>query len=127
MARNDRQRNRARARGAAMVEGVVAIPFLLLMFASTISAAQAVESLKSSKLVTNPEALAQVANAWPNSELVIDDGGRRLMVVAAAERFSDQAMGISEKVTPDAGQRVLFNQAFGVIDRLFGRVASGGK
>jgi len=100
---------------------------LLLMFASTISAAQAVESLKSSKLVTNPEALAQVANAWPNSELVIDDGGRRLMVVAAAERFSDQAMGISEKVTPDAGQRVLFNQAFGVIDRLFGRVASGGK
>ncbi|MCX6879565.1 MAG: hypothetical protein NTW21_38040 [Verrucomicrobia bacterium] len=100
---------------------------LLLMFASTIPAAQAEASIKRSGLVKNAEALAQIAGAWPNGEVVIRDGERRVMVLAGAERFSDQAMGISEKVVPDAGQRVLFNQAFGLIDRLFGRVASGGK
>jgi len=100
---------------------------LLLMFSKTITAAQAVESLKQSRLVTNAEALARIAEAWPDKEVVVNDGERRVMVVAGAERYSDQAMGISEKVVPDAGQRALFNQAFGVIDRLFGRVASGGK
>ena len=94
---------------------------LLLMFSKTISAAQAVECLKRSKLVTDAGVLAQVAAAWPGGEVVIRDGERRLMVLAGAERFSDQVMGISEKVVPDAGQRALFNQAFGVIDRLFGR------
>ena len=47
------------------------------------------------------------------------------MVVAGAERFSDLAMGISEKVVPNAAQRTLFGQAFGLIDRLFGRTATG--
>jgi len=100
---------------------------LLVMFASTIPAAKAVECLKRSGLVTDADVLARVAAAWPNQEVVINDGERRLMVVAGAERFSDQAMGISEKVVPDAAQRNLFNQAFGVIDRLFGRVAPTGK
>lgn len=36
MARTNRPKNRARSRGAAMVEAVVSIPFLLLMFASII-------------------------------------------------------------------------------------------
>jgi hypothetical protein len=93
---------------------------LLLMFAKTISAEKALEGIKRSGLVKNAEALERVAEAWPAGEVVISDGERRVMVVAGAERFSDQVMGISEKVVPDAGQRVLFNQAFGVIDRLFG-------
>ena len=69
------------------------------------------------------EALARVAGAWPTGEVMIQDGERQVMVIAGAERFSDQAMGISEKVVPDAPQRALFNQAFGVIDRLFGKTA----
>ena len=43
-----------------------------------------------------------------------------LLMEIHRERFSDQAMGISEKVTPDAAQRAVFDQAFGIIDRLFG-------
>lgn len=100
---------------------------LLLMFASTISAEQALEGIKRSGLVRSAESLARITEAWPGGEVLVSDGERRLLVVAAAERFSDQAMGISEKVVPDAGQRGLFNQAFGLIDRLFGRVATGEK
>ena len=91
------------------------------MFASTIPAAQAVEGIQRAGLVTDAAALARVAAAWPAGEVVINDGGRRVLVVAGAERFSDQAMGITEKVVPDAPQKVLFNQAFGLVDRLFGR------
>jgi hypothetical protein len=43
------------------------------------------------------------------------------LVVAGAERFSDQSMGISEKVVPEEAQRAVFDQAYGLIDRLFGR------
>lgn len=100
---------------------------LLLMFSKTISAADAVDGIKRAGLVKDAGALARVAEAWPANEVVISDGERRLLVVAGAERFSDQAMGISEKVVPDAGQRALFNQAFGVIDRLFGRGPLGEK
>ena len=100
---------------------------LLLMFSKTISVADAVESIKRAGLVKDANALARVAEAWPANEVVISDGERRVLVVAGAERFSDQAMGISEKVVPDAGQLALFNQAFGVIDRLFGRAPLGEK
>jgi hypothetical protein len=86
-----------------------------------------VDGIKRAGLVKDAGALARVAEAWPANEVVISDGERRLLVVAGAERFSDQAMGISEKVVPDAGQRALFNQAFGVIDRLFGRGPLGEK
>jgi hypothetical protein len=59
--------------------------------------------------------------AWPSGEVLIEDGPRRVMVVAAAERFSDQMMGITEKVVPDEPQRALFDKAFSLSDRLFGR------
>jgi hypothetical protein len=94
---------------------------LLLMFATTISAEQAAAGIKRAGLVRSSEALARIPEAWPSGEVVIDDGGRPVMILAGAERFSDQAMGISEKVIPDAGQAALFKQSFGVIDRLFGR------
>lgn len=100
---------------------------LLLMFASTIPAAQAVDHIKRSGLVKSTEALAKIATAWPSGEVEIRDGDRRVLVISAAERFSDKSMGISEKVVPDAGQRVLFNQAFSVIERLLGRVATNEK
>ncbi|MCX6868666.1 MAG: hypothetical protein NTV46_21180 [Verrucomicrobia bacterium] len=100
---------------------------LLLMFSKTISVADAVDGIKRAGLVKDAGALARVAEAWPANEVVISDGERRVLVVAGAERFSDQAMGISEKVVPDAAQRALFNQAFGVIDRLFGRAPLGEK
>ncbi len=94
---------------------------VLLMFAGTIPADKAADAIKRAGLVRGDDALAKIAQAWPASEAVIEDAGRRVVVVAGAERFSDQAMGISEKVTPDAAQRALFDQAFGAIDRLLGR------
>ena len=100
---------------------------LLLMFSKTISAEEAMDRIKRSGLVKSADAVARIAEAWPGKEVVILDGERRVMVVANAERFSDQVMGITEKVVPDAGQRALFNQAFGVIDRLFGRSPTGEK
>lgn len=93
---------------------------LLMMFSSTVSAQQAVEAIQRSGLVKHADALAKIATAWPAGEAIIDDGGRRVMIVANAERFSDQVMGISEKVVPDAGQRALFDAEFSLIDRLFG-------
>jgi hypothetical protein len=94
---------------------------LLLMFASSVPAEQAVAAIQRAGLVKSADALARLTTAWPNGEVEVRDGERRVLVVAGAERFSDQAMGISEKVTPDSAQRELFGQAFGVIDRLFGR------
>jgi hypothetical protein len=93
---------------------------MLLMFASGIPVEQAIESIKGAGIAGRPELLEEIRKAWPAGEVIVDDGGRRLMIVAGAERFSDQAMGISEKVVPDESQRALFNQTFGLIDRLFG-------
>ena len=100
---------------------------LLLMFSSSITATRAMDRIQRAGLVKNGEALARIAAAWPAGEVTIQDGERQVMVIAGAERFSDQAMGISEKVVPDAGQKALFSQAFGVIDRLLGRATAGGK
>ncbi|MCF7730509.1 MAG: hypothetical protein K9N23_02435 [Akkermansiaceae bacterium] len=94
---------------------------VLLMFAGSIPVEDAVAAVKHSGLLGSDSAAAEIASAWPAGEVLVEDGGRRVLVVAGAERFSDQAMGISEKVTPDAGQRELFGQAYGVIDRLMGR------
>jgi hypothetical protein len=95
---------------------------LLLMFASSVPVEEVLAAIKRAGLANN-ESLEEIRKAWPSGEVLIDDGGRRLMIVAGAERFSDQAMGISEKVVPDETQKALFNQAFGLIDRLFGRDA----
>ena len=94
---------------------------VLLMFGSTVSAGDAVAAVKRSGLLGTDSAAAGIASAWPRGETLVEEGGRRVLVVAGADRFSDQAMGISEKVIPDAGQRALFDQAFGLVDRLFGR------
>lgn len=93
---------------------------LLLMFSATIPPETAVEEIRKAGLIRNAETLAKVAQAWPAGEVILDDNGRRVVIVANAERFSDQAMGISEKVTPDAAQKVLFGQSFAIIDQLLG-------
>jgi hypothetical protein len=100
---------------------------LLLMFASSIPANEALARIQTAGLVKSADALAKIAAAWPRGEVEVQDGERRVLVVAGAERFSDQAMGISEKVTPDATQRALFGQAFDVIDRLLGRAVPAAK
>jgi len=94
---------------------------ILLMFASTIPADQAAKALQSAGLVRDADSLTKIAAAWPAGEVLLDTGGRRLLVVAGAERFSDMNMGITEKVKPDAKQRARFDQAFALIDRLFGK------
>jgi hypothetical protein len=93
---------------------------LLLMFASTVPVEEALAGMVKAGIASD-ESLGEIRKAWPSGEVLIDDGGRRLLIVAGAERFSDQSMGISEKVVPDETQRALFNQAFGLIDRLLGR------
>lgn len=95
---------------------------LLLMFASTVPVEEALAGIERAGIAKN-ESREEIRKAWPSGEVVFDDGGRRLMIVAGAERFSDQAMGISEKVVPDETQKALFNQAYGLIDRLLGRGA----
>ena len=100
---------------------------LLLMFSSAIPADRALAAIQKSGLVKSTDALAKLTAAWPRSEVEVQDGDRRVLVVTGAERFSDQMMGISEKVTPDATQRAAFDQAFGVIDRLFDRPAPAAK
>lgn len=94
---------------------------LLLLFASTVPADQALAAVRKAGWLRSEEAGARFASAWPSSDAELREGERRILVVAGAERFSDQAMGISEKVVPDAAQRARFNEAFGLIDRVFGR------
>ncbi len=93
---------------------------LLLLFSNSIPPETAVAEIGKAGLIHDPEILAKIAAAWPAGEALLDDGGRRVLVIAGAERFSDQEMGISEKVTPDAAQRARFGEAFGAIDRLLG-------
>jgi hypothetical protein len=92
---------------------------LLLMFASTVPVEEALAGIAKAGIAKD-ESLGEIRKAWPSGDILIDEGGRRLLIVAGAERFSDQSMGISEKVVPDDTQRALFNQAFGLIDRLLG-------
>jgi hypothetical protein len=94
---------------------------VLLMFASTVSAEAAIKALQSSGLVRDAGALTRIAAAWPNGEAETASGNRRILVVAGADRFSDQNMGISEKVKPNPQQRARFDEAFAVVDRLFGK------
>lgn len=94
---------------------------LLLMFASSIPMEQAIKAIQQAKLFGDAIKLDALRAAWPSGEVLIEDGRRRVMVVAGAERFSDQMMGITEKVVPDEPQRALFDKAFSLSDRLFGR------
>ncbi|MCP5519744.1 MAG: hypothetical protein H7A45_21095 [Verrucomicrobiales bacterium] len=91
---------------------------VLLMFASGVSWEMAGKTLRETGLLDDP-ALVSAGQAWPNREALVESNGRRILVVADAARFSDQAMGFSEKVVPTPAQRALFDEAFRLVDRLF--------
>lgn len=90
----------------------------LLMFSSKITAEAATAALSGAGLAQEA-ALAQIRSAWPQQQVLVESGGKRLQVVAGAERFADQPMGFSEKVTPTPTQRALFDRAFALVDGLF--------
>lgn len=90
----------------------------LLMFSNQITADAAAAALSDAGLAEGV-ALEQVKSAWPQREVTVESGGRRIEIVAGAARFSDQPMGFSEKATPTPAQRALYDQAFGLIDGLF--------
>ncbi|MCB1127218.1 MAG: hypothetical protein KDM81_12025, partial [Verrucomicrobiae bacterium] len=90
----------------------------LLLFSNTITAEAAAAALNEAGLAQGA-ALEQVKSAWPQRQVLVESGGRRLEIVAGAARFSDQPMGFSEKVTPTPVQRALFDEAFGLVDALF--------
>lgn len=94
---------------------------MLLLFASSIPPKEAIIRLRKAGIVSDEEDLQKIIGAWPSGEVMLETGGRRLMVIAGGERFSDRAMGISEKVRPTPEQRAIFDQMFGVIDRFLGK------
>lgn len=93
-------------------------PQVLVMFAADIGWETAAKALQESGLL-DATALAAASQAWPNREVLVESNGRRILLVADAARFSDQSMGFSEKVVPTPAQRALFDEAFGLVDRLF--------
>ncbi|RME94570.1 MAG: hypothetical protein D6766_05510 [Verrucomicrobia bacterium] len=97
----------------------------LVMFSRQIQADAAVPVLKETGLLSS-EAEARARAAWTAGQAVIDTGQRRLVVVSAAERFSDQAMGFTEKVVPTPAQRALFDRAFALVDTVFGLESGAG-
>jgi hypothetical protein len=93
---------------------------LLLAFSKQLDWETVAKTLYDSGIVSRMDALEKVKAAWPAGEVILEEGKRRLLLVFSAERFSDQAMGFSEKVTPNDAQRALFGQEFSLVDRLFG-------
>jgi len=96
-------------------------PRVLVMFSKDLQWPAIATALRRAGWLTESNALTQARRAWPASEALCEDHGRRVLVVFDAERFSDEAMGFTEKVVPNATQRVRFNQAFALVDRLFGQ------
>jgi hypothetical protein len=80
-------------------------------------------ALRSSGLLSQTNLLDRIKLNWPNGEVALEDGPRRLVLVFSAERFSDQSMGFSEKVVPNEAQHQVFNQAFELVDRVFAETA----
>jgi hypothetical protein len=90
----------------------------LLMFSDKITADAAAAALQDAGLAQGA-VVEQVKTAWPQRQISVESGGRRLEIVAGAARFSDQPMGFSEKVVPNPTQRALYDQAFALVDGLF--------
>lgn len=90
----------------------------LLLFSGKITVEAATAALGEADLVEGASA-EQVQAAWPASQALIESGGRKVQIVAGAERFADQPMGFSEKVTPTPTQRALYDRAFALVDGLF--------
>jgi hypothetical protein len=116
--RLDLLRELTKPRGAAAVS-----ERLMVLFSRKLEWEVVAKALQDSGLLSNQGALERARAAWPTGQALLEEGKRRILLVFSAERFSDQAMGFSEKVVPDATQRALFNQAFSLVDTLFSETA----
>ena len=97
-------------------------PLLFLVSVSTNFTRDAfLTSLEKSGLLSDPARITEVEQAWPQGEVRIEDGDRRVALVFPAERFSDREMGFSEKVTPSETQLQRYQEQFALLDWLFGR------
>ncbi len=96
-----------------------AAPRSLVLMTRDLSWDDASAALVSAGLIGGDGELVQLQTGWPDGHVTIERAEGRLMVVFDAERFSDRAMGFSEKVSPDATQRARYDQAFSIIDALF--------
>ena len=94
---------------------------LLLMFSGDMRWEDVAAALGSANVLPEPAMLDRVAAAWPEGEVRLEDGARRLAVVFPAERYSDRQMGFSEKVTPNDTQLARYAEQFALLDWLFGR------
>ena len=96
---------------------------LLLMFSRSLSWKDVEAALGEAKVLPEPAMLSQVAAAWPEGEVRLEHGARRIAVVFPAERYSDREMGFSEKVDPNDAQRARYAEQFALMDWLFERPA----
>ncbi len=94
-------------------------PRWLIMFSQKLDWEVLAKTLAACGIAREASEVGQARSAWPSGEVVLDNGKRRVLLVFSAERYSDQAMGFSEKVVPDPSQRMLFDKAFSLIDRFF--------
>ncbi len=96
---------------------------LLLMVSVSTNMAQedAMASIRKSGVIKEEANLAKVEACWPDGEVRLQEGGRRIAVVVPAEKFSDSQMGFSEKVKPSEIQLERYAEEFELMDWLFGR------
>jgi hypothetical protein len=94
---------------------------LLLMFSGGLALQDVKNALAGSGVLTQPDMLGRVMAAWPDGEVRLQDGSRRIVVVFPAERYSDREMGFSEKVDPSETQRARYDEQFALLDWLFDR------
>ena len=78
-------------------------------------------SIRKSGVIKEEANLAKVEACWPDGEVRLQEGGRRIAVVVPAEKFSDSQMGFSEKVKPSEIQLERYEEEFELMDWLFGR------
>lgn len=97
----------------------------MLLFSSQFSWEAIEPVLRRADLLSTQEEVDQARTAWSSGSHLVDKGSRRILLVAEAERFSDQEMGISEKGIPDAVLQERFTQAFDLVDLLFANPAGG--
>lgn len=92
---------------------------LLLAFSRQLQWGAVANTLRNAGIVNRADSLERAKAAWPSGEIILEERNRRVLLLFSAERFSDQAMGFSEKVVPTDNQRALFSQEFSLVDSLF--------
>ena len=102
-------------------EALASADRLLLMFSQKLRWEDVAAALRDANVLPEPSMLEQIASAWPEGEVKLEAGPRRIAVVFPAERYSDRHMGFSEKVDPDEAQLARYAEQFALLDWLFDR------